>query len=157
MTDQPIITAITPSRAVAGGRITIHTELPKDLTIKADRNRIQQVIANLVDNAIKYSGDGREVTITAHEKDRQAVIVVRDRGIGISPNEIDKIWDRLFRGDRSRSERGLGLGLSFVRAIVRAHHGKVEAKSELNQGATFTVTLPVHHDAEAGRAQAHSA
>ena len=126
--------------------ITIHTELPEDLMIEADRNRIQQVIANLVDNAIKYSGDGREVTITARENDRSAVIAVRDRGIGISPNEIDKIWDRLYRGDRSRSERGLGLGLSFVRAIVRAHHGKVEARSELNQGATFTVTLPVHYD-----------
>jgi signal transduction histidine kinase len=140
--------------------ITIHTELPEDLTIEADRNRIQQVIANLVDNAIKYSGDGREVTITAHEKNRQAVIAVKDRGIGISPNEIDKIWDRLYRGDRSRSERGLGLGLSFVRAIVRAHNGTVEAKSELNRGATFTVTLPVQHDAAgAVRAQrmAHSA
>lgn len=123
--------------------ITIHTELPQDLTVRADRNRIQQVIANLVDNAIKYSGDGREVTVTAAEKNNEAVITVTDRGIGISPNEIDKIWDRLYRGDRSRTQRGLGLGLSFVRAIVLAHGGNVEVKSDLNQGAKFVVALPL--------------
>lgn len=126
--------------------ITIRTELPDDLTIKADRNRIQQVIANLVDNAVKYSGSGREVTITAKARNGQAVVAVTDRGIGISPAEIDKIWDRLYRGDRSRTERGLGLGLSFVRAIVLAHGGNVEVRSELNQGATFTVTLPLDLD-----------
>jgi len=126
--------------------ITIRTDLPDDLPIKADRNRIQQVIANLVDNAVKYSGNGREVTVAAHAQNSQAVIAVTDRGIGISPAEIDKIWDRLYRGDRSRTERGLGLGLSFVRAIVLAHGGNVEVRSELNQGATFTVTLPLDLD-----------
>ena len=83
------------------------------------------------------------MTVTAHATDHHAVIAVADQGIGISPNEIDKIWDRLYRGDRSRTQRGLGLGLSFVRAIVLAHGGKVEVKSDLNQGAKFTVTLPL--------------
>jgi len=128
--------------------IAIRTELPNELTVKADRNRIQQVIANLVDNAIKYSGDGREVMVTAHATNHQAVITVADGGIGISPNEIDKIWDRLYRGDRSRTQRGLGLGLSFVRAIVLAHGGTVEVKSDLNEGAKFTVSLPIHNDGQ---------
>lgn len=123
--------------------IAIRTKLPEQLTVHADRNRIQQVIANLLDNAIKYSGNGREVKIEADARNGQAVIAVSDQGIGISANEIDKIWDRLYRGDRSRTERGLGLGLSFVRAIVTAHGGSVNVTSELNQGATFEVTLPL--------------
>lgn len=133
--------------------IAIYTELPDALTVRADRNRIQQVVANLVDNAIKYSGEGRMVSIRAFSTNGEAVLEVSDRGIGISANEIDKIWDRLYRGDRSRTERGLGLGLSFVRAIVQAHNGSVEVKSELNRGATFTVTLPIDASGEQARGE----
>ena len=67
---------------------------------------------------------------------------VRDTGQGIPPEELPRIFERLFRGDRSRTERGLGLGLSLVKAIVEAHGGKVEVESEVGRGATFTVKLP---------------
>jgi signal transduction histidine kinase len=71
------------------------------------------------------------------------VLTVRDTGIGIPPDELPRVWDRLYRGDRSRSERGLGLGLSLVRAIVEAHKGSVEATSEPGRGSTFTIRLPL--------------
>ena len=122
--------------------ITITLDLPEDLQVNADYARIQQVIANLLDNALKYSEDSGQVTITARRENTNAVITVADRGIGIPAHEIDKIWDRLYRGDRSRSQRGLGLGLSFVRAIVQAHGGTVHVQSEINKGSTFTVMLP---------------
>jgi signal transduction histidine kinase len=123
-------------------KITIRTRLPEELLIHADRNRILQVTANLLDNAIKYSRPGGSIDISTHEDGPFAVIVVADQGVGIAPEEINQIWDRLYRGDRSRSKRGLGLGLSLVRAIVEAHGGKVRVESRLDQGATFTAMLP---------------
>jgi len=123
-------------------QMTIHTRLPDELLIHADRNRIQQITANLLDNAVKYSRPGGSIQISAHEDGPFAVIAVTDQGIGIAPQEINQIWDRLYRGDRSRSERGLGLGLSLVRAIVEAHGGKVRVESRLEAGSTFFVMLP---------------
>ncbi len=72
-----------------------------------------------------------------------ALIMVRDNGMGISENEINHIWDRLFRGDRSRSKSGLGLGLTMVRAMVNSHNGTIEVSSTLNLGTTFTIQLPL--------------
>ena len=122
-------------------QITVTTSLPEDLLINADRTRFQQVIGNLVDNALKYSGDGGQVHVSAHEEADYAIISVSDKGVGILPDEINKIWDRLYRGDRSRSKRGLGLGLSFVRAIVQAHGGTVKVESQLDKGTTFIIRL----------------
>ena len=70
------------------------------------------------------------------------VVRVRDNGMGIAREEQEKIWERLYRGDKSRSQRGLGLGLSLVRAIVSAHQGRVQVASEPNKGAEFTITIP---------------
>ncbi|HEB70573.1 MAG TPA: HAMP domain-containing histidine kinase [Desulfobulbus sp.] len=105
-----------------------------------DPNRIGQVWANLVDNAIKYGATRIEITLS-RENDR-AVVTVSDNGMGISETEKDQIWNRLFRGDRSRSQPGLGLGLTLVRAIIHAHGGSISVRSKLNTATTFTVTLP---------------
>ncbi|MBF0224384.1 MAG: HAMP domain-containing histidine kinase [Desulfobacterales bacterium] len=117
--------------------LIVTSEPLNDLYIMADITRIQQVLANLIDNAIKYSGKGKKIVVSAYKEDNLVKISILDEGIGISPSEIDKIWNRLYRGDRSRSQRGLGLGLSFVKAIVKAHGGKVEVKSSLNEGTNF--------------------
>src|SRR5208283_2727557 len=113
-----------------------------ELHLIADHNRMQQAIANLVDNAIKYTPDGGRVDVNVQKKDERVVIAIKDDGMGIQPEEIPKIWDRLYRGDTSRSQRGLGLGLSFVRAIVLAHKGQIEVSSEPGHGSTFVVSLP---------------
>ena len=107
-----------------------------------DANRLRQVFGNLLDNAIKYTPEGGSVTITARCQPAGAIVEFRDTGIGISSEEQDKVWARLYRGDKSRSHRGLGLGLSLVKAVVEAHQGKVTLVSEVGRGSTFTVVLP---------------
>jgi signal transduction histidine kinase len=123
-------------------RITIVIEGELGLRVTGDRARLRQVFANLLDNAIKYTAAGGRVTLSAHREGPVATFAVRDTGMGIMPDQIPHVFDRLYRGDQSRSERGLGLGLSLVRAIVRAHRGHVEVSSTLGVGSVFTVTLP---------------
>jgi signal transduction histidine kinase len=103
---------------------------------------MEQVAANLIDNAVKYTPTGGRVEVSVRADGDKAVLAVRDSGAGIPADELPRIWDRLFRGDTSRAERGLGLGLSLVRAIVQAHHGTVDVRSEPGAGSTFTVRLP---------------
>ena len=112
------------------------------LIVDADRPRLEQVAANLIDNAVKFTPSGGRVDVRVSRADSAARLDVQDTGPGIPPQELPRIWDRLFRGDLSRSERGLGLGLSLVRAIVQAHGGDVSVESVPGQGATFTVSLP---------------
>ncbi len=113
-----------------------------EVTVGADRDRLRQVFANLLDNALKYTPAGGQVAITLEKRDDGGAVIFRDTGIGITPEDLPRIWDRLYRGDRSRAERGLGLGLSLVRAYVRAHGGQVFAESTPGQGSTFAVLLP---------------
>jgi signal transduction histidine kinase len=123
-------------------RVHIRTELPAPCTAAVDPTRMRQVFANLLDNAIKYTPDDGTVTIQVREEPGQAVAVFRDTGVGIPAEEQDRIWTRLYRGDKSRSQRGLGLGLSLVKAVVEAHGGKVTVTSRPNQGSEFIVRLP---------------
>jgi signal transduction histidine kinase len=122
--------------------IAVCTECPADLCVQVDPNRMRQVLANLLDNAIKFNPRGGRVTITAHHNGGEVVINVEDTGEGIPAEEIPKIWDRLYTVDKSRSHRGLGLGLSLVRAIIHAHGGSVEVLSEPGKGSHFTLHLP---------------
>jgi signal transduction histidine kinase len=118
--------------------------------VSVDRIRMRQVFANLLDNAVKYTAEGGRVTISVRGESRQAVVTFRDTGIGIPREEQDKIWTRLYRGDKSRSQRGLGLGLSLVKAVVQAHGGEVAVRSEVNQGAEFVVTFPRNDNGTSG-------
>jgi signal transduction histidine kinase len=122
--------------------LTIQRRIPSNLFLRADPNRVRQVIGNLLDNAIKYTPAGGKVELDAHVDGKDTVITVTDTGIGISPEDLPRIWDRLFRGDKSRSARGLGLGLSLVKAVVEAHGGRVEARSEPISGSVFTIYIP---------------
>ena len=122
--------------------ITIRAELPAPCPAQVDRIRMRQVFANLLDNALKYNRDQGEVIITVRDEPTRAVVQFRDTGMGIPAGEQDRIWTRLYRGDKSRSQRGLGLGLSLVKAVVEAHAGQVTVTSAEGQGAEFTVTLP---------------
>ncbi|MCC6774323.1 MAG: HAMP domain-containing histidine kinase, partial [Gemmatimonadaceae bacterium] len=99
------------------------------LVVPLDRNRMRQVLANLVDNAIKHTPSGGRVTMAAVPDANGVVLTVTDTGEGIPADELPHIWNRLYRGDKSRSGRGLGLGLSLVKAIVEAHDGDVSVSS----------------------------
>jgi signal transduction histidine kinase len=123
--------------------VTLAADAADDVVVTADRTRLEQVAANLIDNAVKYSAPGGRVDVETHRSGDRALLRVRDTGQGIPADELPRIFDRLFRGDRSRAERGLGLGLSFVKAIVEAHGGTVSVGSEPGRGSTFTVSLPL--------------
>ena len=110
--------------------------------VMGDRTRLEQVAANLIDNALKYTPSGGRVEVEIGADESAAVLRVRDTGPGIPAAEMPRIFDRLFRGDTSRTERGLGLGLSLVKAVVEAHGGTVGVESEPGRGAVFTVRLP---------------
>ena len=116
--------------------------VPDDLQVFGDRDKIKQVLINLVQNAIKYTEKGK-VEIIVEEEEKQAKIIVKDTGIGIPENYIDRIFERFFRIDkaRSRSIGGTGLGLAIVKHIVEAHHSTVIVKSKVGEGSEFSFYL----------------
>ena len=129
--------------------ITFTVEQTPGLHVVADETRISQAIANLVDNAIKYTPNKGRVTLTATADKHEITFAVSDDGPGIPAEDLPRTWDRLFRGDKSRNQqRGLGLGLSLVKAIAQAHKGHVSAESILGKGSTFRLHIPVTEIAE---------
>jgi signal transduction histidine kinase len=111
-------------------------------SITGDRTRLIQVFANLIDNAVKYSPAGSHVTASISKSNGGVQVSVADQGPGIAVQDQPRIWERLYRGDESRSQRGLGLGLSLVRAIVEAHGGRATVESAVGRGSRFLVWLP---------------
>jgi signal transduction histidine kinase len=126
--------------------ITISCAGERDLMILADKTRISQVWANLLDNAIKYGKESGSVKINASKKGKELIVSFSDNGMGISESEINRIWERLYRGDRSRSTQGLGLGLNYVKAVVEAHHGKALVSSTILEGSCFEVHLSLQSE-----------
>jgi signal transduction histidine kinase len=121
--------------------VTVVTHIAGDAKVFADRRRLSQVCANLIDNAIKYTAPGGRVEVAIAPDGDWTILRVSDTGIGIAPEDRDRVWDRLFRADRSRGEPGLGLGLSLVKAVVEAHGGEVRLESTLGAGSMFEVRL----------------
>ena len=122
--------------------IEFDVDVPSGLIVNADRDRLRQAIANLVDNAIKYTPRGGRVEVQGERAPDAVEIRVRDTGPGIPDRDLPRIFDRLYRADQSRTTRGLGLGLSLVRAYIQAQGGTVTVQSELGMGSTFTIRLP---------------
>jgi signal transduction histidine kinase len=122
--------------------LAISVDVAPGLEVAADATRLRQVLANLIENAVKYSAPGGRIHVVAVPEADRVVVRVEDTGVGIAPEHLPFIWDRLYRADASRSARGLGLGLSLVKAIVEAHGGTVAAASTPGTGSTFTVSLP---------------
>lgn len=123
--------------------VHVVTRLSPGVEVLVDRQRVLQVAANLLDNAIKYTPAGGRAEVTVTKDERWGILAISDTGLGIPSEDRPHVWNRLFRGDRSRTERGLGLGLSLVKAIVEAHGGEVELRSEAGEGSTFHVRLPL--------------
>lgn len=120
----------------------IDTPLP---SIQVDRAAITQAITNLIDNAIKYSAGAKKIYVRGFTENQYLVIAVQDFGVGIEPEEIDKVFERFYRGgdELTRTVKGSGLGLTLVKQIVQAHHGGVHVESEPGRGSTFSIKLPL--------------
>jgi len=113
--------------------------------VSVDRTALSQALTNLIDNAIKYSGDSRKVVVGASIEGQSLAIAVQDFGVGIKKEDIDRVFERFFRGgdELTRTVKGSGLGLTLVREIVEAHRGKVQVESEPGKGSVFSIRLPL--------------
>jgi two-component system phosphate regulon sensor histidine kinase PhoR len=125
--------------------ISISVACPPELKVLAYSSLLIQAIVNLLDNSVKYSGKNSPIKVSAFQEGEQIIIEVKDKGIGIPAEHIDRIFERFYRADRSRSREagGTGLGLSIVRHIALLPRGKVEAESHTGEGSTFRLRLPI--------------
>ena len=120
-------------------------EVPDNFpTLCVDERRLEEVVHNLLDNAVKYSHQNGRILIHASAPDQEIVLSVSDEGIGIAAGDLPRIFERFYRADRARSRElgGTGLGLSIVKHIAQLHGGRVEAESVVGQGTTIRVILP---------------
>jgi two-component system phosphate regulon sensor histidine kinase PhoR len=124
--------------------LTLIVECPDDLpAVQADAPRMQQVVVNLLHNAIKFTPPSGQVTLSASRQGEAIIFAVQDTGIGISPEDLPRIFERFYKADRARTTSGTGLGLAIARHLVDAHGGKIWAESELGKGSTFYFTIPL--------------
>lgn len=125
--------------------ICLVEQIAPNLTLRGDADHLIRLFINLLDNAIKYSPTGGQVNLSAERSGRYIQVAIRDSGPGIAPEHQARLFDRFYRleADRSRDSGGAGLGLAIAAEIVRGHRGEIELQSQLEQGATFTVYLPV--------------
>jgi two-component system phosphate regulon sensor histidine kinase PhoR len=133
-------------KKLANKQLNMSVDVPADLSpIRADRTRVQEALYNLLDNAVKYSRDHGEIRLSARQRDGEIELAVSDEGIGITKEDLPRIFERFYRADKARSAdniRGTGLGLAIVKHIAQLHGGRVEAESELDKGTTIRVVLP---------------
>jgi signal transduction histidine kinase len=125
---------------------TIETEIEKSLpSIMTDASALTQAVNNLIDNAVKYSGDSKKVKVKAYKEGEHVIIAVKDFGVGIEKEEMGKVFDRFYRGgdELTRTVKGSGLGLTLVKQIVEAHKGSIQVESEPGRGSLFAIKLPL--------------
>ncbi|PIC64874.1 two-component sensor histidine kinase [Sporosarcina sp. P13] len=124
-------------------KIALHMRCERDFQLFADRIRLEQIVLNLLDNALKYSDEQTTVTLDIYQQQQKTILSVTDEGIGIPSSEIDRIFDKLYRVEKSRSRTygGSGLGLAIVKELVEAHGGTLKVESEVGKGSTFTIKI----------------
>lgn len=135
----------------ADARVELRNEVDAGATVYADARRLEQMITNLADNAVKFNRDGGSVTVTHERRERSDRISVIDTGEGLAPEHTVRIFERFYRIDRARSRAlgGTGLGLAIVKHLARAHGGEATVRSTLGEGSTFTIELPAAPPADA--------
>jgi two-component system, OmpR family, phosphate regulon sensor histidine kinase PhoR len=132
---------------LARKQLKIIVDVSPDLgPIRADRVRLQEALYNLLDNAVKYSREHGEIRLSARRRDDEIALSVSDNGVGISKEDLPRIFERFYRADKARTAenvRGTGLGLAIVKHIAQLHYGHVEAESEIQEGTTIRIVLPI--------------
>lgn len=126
--------------------ITISMDAPDTIMLRADQDKIERICYNLLSNALKYTSEGGEITLTAKEENGRVMISVADNGCGISSDELPYIFDRFYQA--KNAGRGTGIGLAIVKAFTELHHGEVSATSVEGKGSTFTIHIPVRQKGE---------
>lgn len=133
------------AKRLAGKNLRLELEVPDNFpNVRADERQLEEIVHNLLDNAVKYSHQNGRILIQAGAPDQEVVLSVRDEGVGIAATDLPRIFERFYRADRARSRElgGTGLGLSIVKHIAQLHGGRVEAESTLGKGTTIRVILP---------------
>jgi signal transduction histidine kinase len=148
----PLLNEIAEEFKTRADEKNINLELDttgESIPVSGDAFRLKQVFVNLIDNAVKYSDPGSEVKISARAEDPQVIVEIKDNGIGISQADKQRIFERFYRVDKSRSraQGGSGLGLSIVKKIVEDHGGTISVESTPGEGSTFSIKLPKHDPA----------
>jgi signal transduction histidine kinase len=119
--------------------------------VAADSNQIKQVLVNLLENAAAYSDEGTKIVVRARRTDGEVEVSVSDQGVGIAPEELEKVFNKFYRGaQKRRRPGGTGLGLAICQSIITAHGGRIWAESELGHGSTFYFILPASQASETG-------
>ncbi len=125
-------------------QVQLRNEIPPDCVVTADQRRLEQILINLIDNAIKFNKPHGEVVVSAESQAEQTILRIRDTGAGIPPEHLPRVFERFYRVDKARSRDlgGTGLGLAIVKHLTRAHGGEAEVKSEVGNGCEFIIKLP---------------
>ena len=142
LSEMTALVAETLAEQAAAQNITVQTDLAPGVAVQGDETLLMRMLINLGENAIRYGRPGGQVRLTLQCRDGQAVGTVQDDGIGIAPENLEKIWQRFWQADPARSGGGAGLGLAMVRWIARAHGGDVTVQSAPGAGSTFTWRIP---------------
>jgi two-component system phosphate regulon sensor histidine kinase PhoR len=123
--------------------LTVEIDCPADLAqVLADATRLEQVIVNLLHNAIKFTAEGGTIRLSARSEGETVVFAVQDNGVGIAADDLPRIFERFYKADRARSSGGTGLGLAIARHLVEAHGGQIWVESVEGRGSTFYFSIP---------------
>ncbi|PWH13985.1 MAG: hypothetical protein DDG59_13625 [Anaerolineae bacterium] len=148
--DTLVIEVLGQMRVIAKDKVTLELGEMDQVQVYADKDKLKQVFVNLIQNAIHYTPNGGKVVVSLQKSDHQAIVSVSDNGPGISPQDLPYIFERFYRGEKSRTRskdgKGFGLGLSIAYWIVKNHEGSIEVESKLGEGTTFRVYLPLSSD-----------
>lgn len=133
-----------PQNLVKQKKINVSSSIDNNITVLGSGDKLFRAFLNIIDNAIKYTEAGGAVKISFTQRGGRAKFKVKDTGIGISKKDLPHIFERFYRGSRHKNVHGAGLGLAISQAIIVAHKGAIEVKSEIGQGTTTTVSLPTN-------------
>ena len=121
--------------------IVLSSEIADGVRMCANRNLLERAVSNLILNAYRYGNENGRIWVSLYETGEQIVVKVKDDGIGIAAEDIDKVFDRFYRAERSRTQNGTGLGLSLTKEIAEFHQGSISVESRLGEGSTFSLVF----------------